>query len=106
MPETFDEETEPKGVEDDRPQKLKRIIPKPIIKQWLDDKVGKIPNLLKIDTLHIKGDNFRVNVWESKMGEERVVPSCKIILSYFVLLTPSNEIVDETIRKTSNVDLY
>ena len=55
-------------------------IPEKILKQF----VGKVPNLLKIDSLHICGTNFRINVWTKVSLDDTIIPDNKIHSSYFV----------------------
>ena len=62
----------------------------------MDDSITK--KLYKIDQRSINSTEFRVNVWTQHTGKDRVVPSNKIVASFFVELLPNGEIIDRTIN--------
>jgi hypothetical protein len=101
MPETFEEEEPPVK---DEPQKP--TIPHSKIMAFIEEVHGKVDNLFKVDCHSVRKNYFRINVWESKMGEERVVPLNRIVLSYYVMYNSSGVIIDATIRKAADVNLH
>lgn len=79
-------------VEPEKVSPIKETIPDDQLREF----VGKVPNLLKIDSCHIHADKFRVNVWTEEFKDERVVPTFSIVKSYYVKYEDGC-IYDETI---------
>ena len=79
-------------VEPEKVSPIKETIPDDQLREF----VGKVPNLLKIDSCHIHADKFRVNVWTEEFKDERVVPTFSIVKSYYVKYE-DGVIYDETI---------
>jgi len=80
-------------------------ISKTIPDNELREFVGKIPNLLKIDSVNVNNDKWRINVWTEEFKDERVVPSFTIVKSFYVKYD-DGVIYDETIKpsiKPTNV---
>ena len=71
--------------------------------EQLREFVGKVPNLLRIDSCHVHTDKFRINVWTEEFKDERVIPSFSIVKSYYVKYE-DGVIYDETIAKKGNPD--
>lgn len=70
--------------------------PTKIPKESLTDFIGPIKNLFKIDAIHLFSNKFRVNVWTKEDKQDTIIPVFKIHSSYFVALTQSGEIINET----------
>ena len=80
-------------------------ISKTIPDNELREFVGKIPNLLKIESVNVNNDKWRINVWTEEFKDERVVPSFTIVKSFYVKYD-DGVIYDETIKpsiKPTNV---
>ena len=76
------------------PRPTQRTIPEDI----LEDFVGTIKNLYKIDPVYLWGDYFRVNVWTETWEENAVGPKYAIDKSFFMWYD-GIELVDKTITK-------
>lgn len=79
-------------VEPEKVSPIRGAIPDEQLREF----VGKVPNLLKIDSHHIHSDKFRINVWKEEFKDERVVPTHSIVRSYYVKYE-DGVIWDETI---------
>jgi hypothetical protein len=76
-------------------------ISKTIPDNELREFVGKVPNLLKIDSVNVNNDKWRINVWIEEFKDERVVPSFTIVKSFYVKYE-EGVIYDETIKPSIN----
>jgi hypothetical protein len=76
-------------------------ISKTIPDNELREFVGKVPNLLKIDSVNVNNDKWRINVWIEEFKDERVVPSFTIVKSFYVKYD-DGVIYDETIKPSTN----
>ena len=92
----------PKTAE--KPQKVKRETITPISttipSRELAEFVGKVPNLLKVDSININNDKWRINVWTGEFKDERIIPSFKIVKSFYVKYD-DGVIYDETITPST-----
>jgi len=90
---------------DAKSKKVKQETVTPISKTIPDSElrefVGKVPNLLKIDSINVTNDKFRINVWTEEFKDERVIPSFKIVKSFYVKYE-EGVIYDETIKLSIN----
>lgn len=78
----------------DPPVKIKKNTPKiPISK--LENFVGYIKNIYKIDAIHLWDNRFRINVWTEETLDNYVYPKYGIAKSFFVSYE-DNEITDRT----------
>ena len=59
-----------------------------VIAQKILNRLGKPPNLLKVDCMNTYDNKWRVNVWVK--DTDSVVPGYKILHSYFCEITKSN----------------
>ena len=86
-------------------KKVKREPVTPISKTIPDSElrefVGKVPNLLKIDSVNVNNDKWRINVWTEEFKDERVIPSFTIVKSFYVKYD-DGVIYDETIKPSTN----
>ena len=64
----------------------------------INEFVGEVKNLLKIDCHHLYDTNYRINVWAVYRFADRIVPDYVIEQSYFVSYD-NEEIVDKTIHE-------
>ena len=48
-------------------------ISKTIPNNELREFVGKVPNLLKIESVNVNNDKFRINVWTEEFKDERLI---------------------------------
>ena len=71
---------------------ISRTIPDSELREF----VGKVPNLLRIDSTNVNNDKFRINVWTEEFKDERIVPSFTIVKSFYVKYE-EGVIYDETI---------
>ena len=90
---------------DAKSKKVKQETVTPISKTITDSElrafVGKVPNLLKIDSINVTNDKFRINVWTEEFKDERVIPSFKIVKSFYVKYE-EGVIYHETIKLSIN----
>ena len=84
-------------------EKVERESVTPISKTITDGElrefVGKVPNLLKIDSINVNNDKWRINVWTEEFKNERIIPTYTIVKSFFVKYD-DGVIYDETIKST------
>lgn len=77
-------------VQEDKPE---------IDQSVVNEFVGEVPNLFKIDSHYLFNQRFRINVWVVYRFPDRLVPDYVIHASYFVKMDDSGEIIDETIHE-------
>ena len=81
-------------------KKVKQETVTPISKTIPDSElrefVGKVPNLLKIDSININNDKWRINVWTEEFKDGRLMATYTIVKSFFVKYSEGC-IWDETI---------
>ena len=89
----------------EKPQKVKRETITPISNtipsRELAEFVGKVPNLLKIDSININNDKWRINVWTEEFKDGRLMATYTIVKSFFVKYD-EGVIYDETIEPSIN----
>lgn len=68
-----------------------------IPQKLLNEFVGEVKNLLKIDAIHISGTEYRINVWTKSTLDDKLIPDNNIHSSYFVSFK-DNTITDKTER--------
>ena len=71
-------------------------ISKTISNSELREFVGKVPNLLKIDSINTNNDKWRINVWTEEFKDGRLMATYTIVKSFFVKYSEGC-IWDETI---------
>ena len=76
-------------------------ISKTIPDNELREFVGKVPNLLKIESVNVNNDKWRINVWTEEFKDERVIPNFTIVKSFYVKYD-DGVIYDETIKPSIN----
>ena len=76
-------------------------ISKTISNSELREFVGKVPNLLKIDSININNDKWRINVWTEEFKDGRLMSTYTIVKSFFVKYD-EGVIYDETIEPSIN----
>ena len=59
-------------------------ISKTIPDNELREFVGKVPNLLKIESVNVNNDKWRINVWTEEFKDERLIATYTIVKSFFV----------------------
>lgn len=78
----------------DPPVKIRKSAPTiPISK--LENFVGYVKNVYKIDAIHLWDNRFRINVWTEETLDNYVYPKYGIAKSFFVSYE-DNEIIDRT----------
>jgi len=86
-------------------KKLKRETVTPISKTIPDSElrefVGKVPNLLKIESVNVNNDKWRINVWTEEFKDERLIATYTIVKSFYVKYD-DGVIYDETIKPSTN----
>ena len=90
-----------KKVEREPVTPISKTIPDSELREF----VGKVPKLLKIDSINVNNDKWRINVWTEEFKDERIIPSFKIVKSFYVKYD-DGVIYDETIKpsiKPTNV---
>ena len=94
-------EPKSKRVKKETVTPISRTIPDGELREF----VGKVPNLLKIDSINVNNDKFRINVWTEEFKNERIIPTYTIVKSFYVKYD-DGVIYDETIKpsiKPTNV---
>ena len=71
-------------------------ISKTIPSNELTEFVGVVPNLLKIDSINIHNEKFRINVWTQEIRPDRIMKESKIVKTFYVKYE-DGVIYDETI---------
>ena len=83
-----------------KPKKVKQETVTPISKtipsNELTEFVGVVPNLLKIDSINIHNEKFRINVWTQEIRPDRIMKESKIVKTFYVKYE-DGVIYDETI---------
>ena len=83
-----------------KPKKVKQETVTPISKtiprNELSEFVGVVPNLLKIDSINIHNEKFRINVWTQEIRPDRIMKESKIVKTFYVKYE-DGVIYDETI---------
>ena len=75
-----------------KPSQSENTIDLEVLKEF----VGEIEHLLKIDCIKVGNNKFRINVWTQRYINESVVPTNRIVKSFYVEYK-NNKIVDRTI---------
>lgn len=65
----------PEETEVDKPAESDNI--QTVVANW----VGEVPNLTKIDFRNVFGDRYRINVWTSENGSNRISKSFFVSIS-------------------------
>ena len=83
-----------------KPKKVKQETFTPISKtipsNELSEFVGVVPNLLKIDSINIHNEKFRINVWAQEIKPDQIMKESKIVKTFYVKYE-DGVIYDETI---------
>jgi len=86
-----------KKVEREPVTPISKTIPNSELREF----VGKVPNLLKIDSINVNNDKWRINVWTEEFKDERLIATYTIVKSFFVKYD-DGVIYDETIKPSIN----
>ena len=81
-----------KKVEREPVTPISRTIPNSELREF----VGKVPNLLKIESVNVNNDKWRINVWTEEFKDERLIATYTIVKSFYVKYSEGC-IWDETI---------
>jgi hypothetical protein len=79
-------------VEREKVSPIKETIPDEQLREF----VGKVPNLLKIESVNVNNDKWRINVWTEEFKDERLIATYTIVKSFYVKYSEGC-IWDETI---------
>ena len=86
-----------KKVEREPVTPISKTIPNSELREF----VGKVPNLLKIESVNVNNDKFRINVWTEEFKDERLIATYTIVKSFYVKYD-DGVIYDETIKPSTN----
>lgn len=86
-----------KKVEREPVTPISKTIPDSELREF----VGKVPNLLKIESVNVNNDKWRINVWTEEFKDERLIATYTIVKSFFVKYD-DGVIYDETIKPSIN----
>ena len=86
-----------KKVEREPVTPISKTIPNSELREF----VGKVPNLLKIESVNVNNDKWRINVWTEEFKDERLIATYTIVKSFFVKYE-EGVIYDETIKPSIN----
>mgnify|MGYP003636903700 CR=1 FL=1 len=92
---------ESKKINQETVTPIRKTIPDSELREF----IGKVPKLLKIDSVNVNNDKWRINVWTEEFKDERIIPTYAIVKSFFVKYE-DGVIYDETIKpspKPTNV---
>ena len=95
-------EPKSKRVKKETVTPISRTIPDGELREF----VGKVPNLLKIDSINVNNDKFRINVWTEEFKNERIIPTYTIVKSFYVKYEEGviyDEIIKPSINPNANV---
>ena len=84
-------------------------ISKTISNSELREFVGKVPNLLKIDSININNDKWRINVWTEEFKDGRLMATYTIVKSFFVKYDEGviyDETIEPSINPNTNLSFY
>jgi len=86
-----------KKVEREPVTPISKTIPNSELREF----VGKVPNLLKIESVNVNNDKWRINVWTEEFKDERLIATYTIVKSFYVKYD-DGVIYDETIKPSTN----